>query len=203
MACIVIVALVLWIFGKNAIDPAMVALVLVCGMVIAGIIKWDDLVGNKAAWNVLIWFATLVTLAEGLSRVGFAVWFAKYSASHLSGLAPIPVMIALVSLFFAVHYLFASVMAHVAAILPVILLAGVSVPGVPVATFAFLLCLSLGIMGIITPYATGPSPVYFGSGYIPRKDFWMLGFVFGLVFLASLLVIGIPYHTMFLTMVNK
>ena len=196
MAAIVIVALVLWIFGKNVIDPSMVALVLVCGMVLLGIINWDDVVGNKQAWNVLIWFATLVALADGLSRVGFAVWFAKYSAAHLHGLAPIPTMIALVALFFGVHYLFASAMAHVVAILPVILLAGAAVPGVPVATFALLLCMSLGIMGIITPYATGPSPVYFGSGYIPRKDFWVLGCVFGLVFLGALLLIGIPYNAL-------
>ncbi len=199
MAGIVVVALVLWIFGKAFIDPGMVALVLVCGMIVLGIIRWDDLIGNKSAWNVLVWFATLVTLAEGLSRVGFAVWFARYSASHLSGLSPVLVMIALVALFFGVHYLFASTMAHATAVLPVILLAGASVPGVPVATFALLLSMSLGIMGIITPYATGPSPVYYGSGYIPPKDFWRLGFVFGLIFLAALLLIGIPYHTMFLT----
>jgi L-tartrate/succinate antiporter len=54
-------------------------------------------------------------------------------------------------------------------------------------------------MGIITPYATGPGPVFFGCGYIPRKDFWVLGLVFGVIFLAVLLVIGVPYNTMFIT----
>jgi L-tartrate/succinate antiporter len=87
----------------------------------------------------------------------------------------------------------------VAAILPVILLAGAAIPGVPIRTFALLLCLSLGLMGIITPYATGPGPVFFGCGYIPRKDFWVLGLVFGVIFLAVLLVIGVPYNTMFLS----
>jgi len=198
MAGIVVVALVLWIFGKNLIDPAMVAVVLVCLMVISGIIHWDDVLSNKSAWNVLVWFATLVTLAEGLSKVGFATWFAKYAASHLSGLSPIPAMIALVVIFFGVHYLFASVTAHVAAIVPVILLAGAAIPGLPITTFALLLCLSLGLMGILTPYATGPSPVYFGCGYISRKDFWVLGLVFGIIFLALLLVIGVPYNTMFM-----
>jgi L-tartrate/succinate antiporter len=37
---------------------------------------------------------------------------------------------------------------------------------------ALLPCLTLGIMGIITPYGTGPSPVYFGSGYLPTVNFW-------------------------------
>jgi L-tartrate/succinate antiporter len=54
-------------------------------------------------------------------------------------------------------------------------------------------------MGILTPYATGPSPVYFGCGYISRRDFWVLGLVFGVIFLAVLLVIGVPYNTMFLS----
>ena len=51
----------------------------------------------------------------------------------------------------------------------------------------------LNRVGVITPYATGPAPVYFGSGFIPRKDFWVLGFVFGLIYLTVLLGAGIPY----------
>jgi L-tartrate/succinate antiporter len=48
-------------------------------------------------------------------------------------------------------------------------------------------------MGILTPYATGPSPIYFGSGYISRKDFWRLGLIFGTISLVLLLVLGTPY----------
>ena len=39
---------------------------------------------------------------------------------------------------------------------------GSTIPGIPMAQYAMLLCLTLGIMGIISPYATGPSPVYYG-----------------------------------------
>lgn len=197
MAATVILALVLWIFGRNFVDATMVAVVLVSVMVIIGIIQWEDVLANQSAWNVLVWFATLVTLAEGLNKVGFATWFAEFSASFLGGLPPIPVMVILVAIFFGVHYMFASITAHVAAILPVILLAGSAIPGVPTKTFAMLLCLSLGLMGILTPYATGPSPVYFGSGFIPRKDFWVLGLTFGVIFLAALLIIGVPYLLIF------
>jgi len=196
MAGIVIVALVLWIFGQKFIDPTMVAVVLLSLMVVLGIIQWEDVLGNKTAWNVLVWFATLVTLAEGLNKVGFATWFAKYCSAALSGMSPVPVMIALVVIFFGVHYFFASITAHVASILPVILLAGSAVPGLPVNTFALLLVISLGLMGIITPYATGPSPVYFGSGFVPRRDFWVLGLIFGVIFLAALVGIGVPYIMM-------
>jgi L-tartrate/succinate antiporter len=52
-----------------------------------------------------------------------------------------------------------------------------------------LLCLTSGLMGIITTIATGPSPVYCGSGYLPSKDFWRLGVIFLTVFFA----IGVPW----------
>ena len=60
----------------------------------------------------------------------------------------------------------------------------------------YLAALTLGIMGILTPYATGPSPVYYGSGYIPSKDFWRLGIIFGVIFFAALLLIGLPWIAM-------
>ena len=84
-------------------------------------------------------------------------------------------MIVLVLVFFFTHYLFASVTAHVTALLPVMLAVGTTIPGIDMPQFALLLCLTLGIMGMLTPYATGPSPVYYGSGYLPAKDYWMLG----------------------------
>lgn len=193
MGLLVILALALWIFGGAFIDATLVALVVISLMILTGVVKWDDIVSNKAAWNVLVWFATLVTLAGGLSTVGFIKWFAASAAGAMTGMSALVVMVLLVVLFFVIHYMFASVTAHVTAILPVFLAAGMAIPGLPVNTYALLLCFSLGIMGIITPYATGPSPVYFGSGYVSRKHFWTLGLVFGVIFLVALLVIGVPW----------
>ena len=99
----------------------------------------------------------------------------------------------LVALFFLVHYFFASLSAHTAAVLPVVLAVGTKIPGIPVLPFALLLVYGLGLMGVISPYATGPSPVYYGSGYISRTAFWTLGLIFGLIFLAALLIIGMPW----------
>ena len=103
------------------------------------------------------------------------------------------IVVMLLVLFFVVHYLFASITAHVTALLPVFLTTAAVIPGVNIKLLAMLLCVSLGIMGIITPYATGPSPIYYGSGFVSRKDFWLQGFIFGAIFLAALLIIGVPY----------
>lgn len=192
MTGLVVMALGLWIFGGRIIDPTMVALVAISLMLICRVVSWDDILGNKPVWNVLVWFATLVALADGLNKVGFVGWFGKNTAALLTGYSPLVVMVMLVGLFFFIHYLFASLTAHTTAVLPVILATGAAVPGMPVREFALLLCFSLGIMGVITPYATGPAPVYYGSGFLPRKDFWRLGMVFGLLFLGALLLLGIP-----------
>jgi L-tartrate/succinate antiporter len=162
-------------------------------MLLLRIVTWQEILANKDAWNVLVLLATLFGLAEGLNKVGFVTWFANGSAAALVGLSPTVVMAALVAVFFLVHYMFASITAHVTAMLPVVLAAGAAVPGVPVKPFALLLCYSLGMMGIITPYATGPAPVFYGSGYVSRKEFWTLGLIFGLLFLTALVGIGTPY----------
>ena len=54
-------------------------------------------------------------------------------------------------------------------------------------------CLTLGIMGVLTPFATGPSPVYYGSGYPPAKDYWRLGAIFGAFFIAVMLIVAVPW----------
>jgi L-tartrate/succinate antiporter len=146
---------------------------------------------------VLVWFATLVTLTEGLRLVKFLDWFAAITAGALKGM-PIVVMVGfLVAIFFLVHYMFASLVAHTAALLPVFLAIAMAVPEMPIKLIALMFCYTLGLMGILTPYAMGPSPIYYGSGYIERKSFWALGLIFGLIFLLVLLAVGYPYMRWF------
>lgn len=205
MIALVVLAIFLWItgsnsmfslpyFGSNFINATTVVLVGVALMIVTGIVTWDEILANKGAWNVLVWFATLVTLANGLNTVGFVRWFADLASQPLKGLDPIMVMVLLVALFFFIHYFFASLSAHTNAVLPLVLGVGIKLlPAAMVAPFALLCVYALGLMGIITPYATGPGPVYYGSGYVSRTDFWKLGLIFGVIFIVGLLLIGVPY----------
>jgi len=196
LAALVFVALALWIFAGDVINATTVAIAVIAMMVIGRVVTWDDILANKPAWNTLVWFATLVALADGLARVGFVKWFAETVGAQMVGVSPMVAMLGLVAVFFFTHYLFASITAHVTAMLPVVLAVGLGIPGMDMRTFAMLLALTLGIMGILTPYATGPSPVYYGSGYIPAKDYWRLGAIFGIVFFAALLLLGVPWMAM-------
>lgn len=82
---------------------------------------------------------------------------------------------------------------YTTALLPVILVIGISVPGIPVKEFAILLAVELGIMGVITPFADAASPIYANSGYIPPAGYRRLGTIFGVLFLGTTLVLGVPW----------
>ena len=196
LAALVVLALALWIFGGDVINATTVALVVISLMLLTAVFSWEDMITNKAAWNTLAWFATLVALADGLSKVGFVKWFADSVAAHMGGFTPGMAMVALILVFYFTHYLFASVTAHTTAMLPVMLAVGSTIPGMNMLQFALSLAFTLGLMGILTPYATGPSPVYYGSGYLPTADYWKLGGVFGVLFIAVFLLLGLPWMAM-------
>jgi len=183
LLALVMVALVLWIGGAKYVDATVAAMLVLGAMVMLGVVSWKDILGTGDAWNVLVWFATLVTLASGLAETKFVDWVARSLSPIVAGHGTIMAMTLLVGAFFFLHYLFASITAHVSALLQVFLAVAVTIPGISPAAWALLLVYPLGLMGILTPYGTGPSPIYYGSGYIKGKDFWILGLILGLVFL--------------------
>lgn len=192
LSVLVVCAILLWVFGSSIIDPTLVAIAGIALMLVFGVVTWDDMAKNHAAWTTLVLLATLVTLAEGLSRAGFVKWFADFVAAHVGGYSPTLILVMLVAVYFFSHYMFASLTAHTTAMMPMMLAAGLGIPGLPAPTLAMALALTTGIMGVITPYATGPGLAYYNSGYLPSADFWRLGTIFGLIFLATLLIIGVP-----------
>ena len=193
MAVVTILALAFWIFAGAWLNATTVGFIALALMFLTKTLMWHEVLAYQSAWNVLVWFGTLVTLADGLSRVGFVSWFADRAVAALSGVSITMMVPLFVALFFAAHYFFASLTAHATALLPAFLVAGTAVPGMRVRPLMLALCYAVGLMGVLTPYATGPAPIYFGSGYISRKEFWTLGLVFGLLYLLTLLALGLPY----------
>jgi L-tartrate/succinate antiporter len=196
LAVLVIGAILLWIFAGDFMDPALAAFAAISLMLVLGVVTWDDMVKNHAAWTTIVLLATLVTLADGLSRAGFIKWFADYVALHAGGFSPGLMIAMLITIYFVSHYMFASLTAHTTAMMPMMLAAAMGIPGVPIAAVAIGLAMTTGIMGVLTPYATGAALPYYNSGYIPPADFWRLGAIFGVIFLGALLLIGVPLLAM-------
>ena len=190
---LVCLALALWIGATSRVDPAVSAMFVVLLMVTLGVVSWNDVIGHAQAWNVLIWFATLVTLAGGLAETGFIQWVARSLAPMLERFGPYTAIVALVGSYFFLHYFFASITAHAASMLPVFLAIAVTIPGVSPKQWGLLLSYPLGLMGVLTTYTAGHNPIYYGSGYISRRAFWSLGLVLGVFYLAAYLAIAVPW----------
>ena len=193
MAALALIALVLWIFAAASLNATTVAIVIFVLMLLTGIITWDDVLAYRQAWNMLIWFGALVALADGLRISGFLKWFAASASDQMKGLPILWIVVLMVAIYYLIHYMFASLTAHATALLPVFLTAVVAVPNMPLKLVAMLLCYTSGFSCLLTPYASGPSAIYYGSGFILRKDFWRLGAIFGLILLLFLLFLGLPY----------
>ena len=193
MGGLALMALAGWILATAYIAPVMVSLIVIALMVVTGVVTWNDILGNRQAWNVFLWFGTTVALADGLNQVGFLNWIAQRSAAGLAGLPVLVTAVGLVAVFFISHYLFSSATAHATAVLPAFLAAVVVVPGMPVRPVVYTLLFALGLMGVITPYATGPAPIWASAGYITAGEFWKMGTLMGLLYLGVLLAVELPF----------
>ena len=129
---LVVLGLALWVFGGTVVNATTVVLIIISLMLVTGIVDWQSITEHRQAWNTLVWFATLIAMADGLNQTGFVKWSAGLIGSHLAGVSPIAAAVLLVTVFFFSHYLFASGVAHVTAMLPVILAVGAGVPGLPI-----------------------------------------------------------------------
>ena len=153
LSALVLLAITLWMFGGAYVEATTAALIVISLMLTMRVVSWKEMAGNHTAWTTLTLLATLVTLAGGLSRTGFVKWFADGVAA--GGLSPTFTIMALVTVYFCSHYMFASLTAHTSAMMPVMLAVGLGIPGVPADKLALALALTTGIMGVITPHATG------------------------------------------------
>ncbi|MBI3826719.1 MAG: anion permease [Candidatus Rokubacteria bacterium] len=96
-------------------------------------------------------------------------------------------------MFFFAHYLLATASGHATALLPVFLLIAVGVPTLSGKFWGLLFGYTLGLMGVLTPYATGPLPIYYACGYIRKRDFWLYGLIVGVFFFTVYMLIGVPW----------
>lgn len=193
LTILIVCALLLWVFGGSLIEPAMVGLVVGAIMLLTGIISWNDVLEYKAAWSTFFWFAMLIALASGLDQVGFISWFGERFGHYMQRWSPFNAVLVMTIVFFALHYFFAGATTQVIALLPAFLSAAHYIPGIDMHFLILMLVPTIGIMGILTPYGTGPSPVYFGSGYIESGMGWRLGAIFGGIYLAVWMLIGMPW----------
>jgi hypothetical protein len=68
----------------HGINYAVVALVGICVLLVTGVLSWEDVISERAAWDVFIWYGGLVRMAEALGETGITKRFAEASAGFTS-----------------------------------------------------------------------------------------------------------------------
>jgi DASS family divalent anion:Na+ symporter len=174
----------------HGLHPAVVACGGVSLIVLAGVIRWDDVIEERRAWDALIWFGGLIMMADGLNRLGVIKAFADSLAEGLRGWGPMAALVALVLAYTYVHYGFASMTAHITALYPAFLLLAVA-NGAPALVAALALAYFSNLNASLTHYGTGSAPIFFGSGYVGQVTWWRVGFVVVLFNLTIWLGLGL------------
>lgn len=138
-----------------------------------GAVDWKALLKDHAAWDTVIWFSVIISVATGLSDLGFIKWMAGLLGSLIHGFGTMETFVLLGVLYIYVHYLFATASGHVAA-LYVPFAATAIAAGAPPMMVAICFGILSNLMWGNTEYGDGPGPIYFVQGYFTRPRFYKI-----------------------------
>lgn len=165
----------LWMTSAlHGLHYALVALVGVCVLLLSGVLDWDDVLGERAAWDVFVWYGGLVMMAEQLGRTGLTKRFAEGAAGFTAGWVWWGALAALLLIYFYAHYGFASITAHVTAMYVPFLIV-ITAAGAPVYLAVLSLAYLSNLSASLTHYGTTPAPIWFGAGYVKQRTWWGIG----------------------------
>ena len=180
----------LWVTTAiHHIDIAITALLGAVVLLLSGVLKWEQVVANKAAWDIFIWYGGLVRLGHALGEAGITKAFAGSVAAIFPGAGWVALLTVALLIYFYSHYGFASITAHILAMFAPfgeVLIAKGAPPGLVVFSLACFSNLAAGL----TNYGTTPSPMFFAQHYVPFRKWWSVGFVVSLVNLAIWSTVG-------------
>ena len=176
----------------HGVPNTFVALGGLSAILLTRVLKWDDILSERRAWDALIWFAVLVMMADALNEAGVIKIFSGRLFGVMHGWPWPAVLLLVVIAYYYIHYSFASMTAHVLALYPGFLAAAVA-GGVPPLLAALPLAYFSSLNAATTHYGTGSAPVFFEAGYVRQGDWWRFGFLISLVDMAIWLGVGMPW----------
>lgn len=183
----------LWITTKlHSIDYAAVAMLGISVLLITGVLDWEDIISEKAAWAVFIWYGGLIRMAEALGQTGLTKRFAETAAGLTTGWKWWLALASLLLIYFYAHYVFASITAHATAMFVPFLIV-ILAAGTPVNLAVLSLAYFSNLGASLTHYGTTPAPIYFGAGYTTQRTWWTLGLITSFVTIVIWSLVGFTW----------
>jgi DASS family divalent anion:Na+ symporter len=167
----------LWIFSK--LDASIPAMLGASVLLLSGALDWADLMADRIAWDVFIWYGGLFELARALGEAGVTQALASGINVALAPYSTVTLFIVALLVYFYSHYGFASITAHTLAMYPAFCAVMLS-RGVPPGLAAFSLACFGNLCAALTNYGTTPAPMFFAQGYVTFGAWWRIGFIVSL-----------------------
>ena len=190
VAAIFVSVCALWIASPlHHLDITVPALLGSAVLLLTGVLTWNDVVSDRTAWDIFVWYGGLLQLGKALNEAGVTREFARGVGAAFSGAGWVTLLVIALLVYFYVHYGFASITAHMLAMFPpfaAVLLSRGAPTGLVIFSFACFANLAAGL----TNYGTTPSPMFFAHGYVAFQKWWKMGFVVSLANLAIWSTIG-------------
>ena len=160
----------------HKIDYPVVALIGSSALLLTRVIDWEDMIAERGAWDVFIWYGGMVRMAEALGETGITKRFAEVAASFTTGWKWSAALAVLALIYFYAHYGFASITAHASAMF-IPFLVVVTAAGAPPYLAVLILAYFSNLSASLTHYGTTPGPIFFGTGYVKQQTWWKLGLI--------------------------
>ncbi len=160
----------------STLDYAIPPLLGVCALLVSGVLEWSDLIGERGAWDVFIWYGGLVRMAEALGETGITKRFAEAAGALTVGWIWWVALAVLLLIYFYAHYGFASITAHASAMYTPFLVV-ILAAGAPTYIAVLSLAYFSNLDASLTHYGTTPAPIWFGADYVKQRTWWWLGLI--------------------------
>ncbi len=160
----------------STLDYAIPPLMGVGALLVSGVLEWSDLIGERGAWDVFIWYGGLVRMAEALGETGITKRFAEAAGALTVGWIWWLALAVLLLIYFYAHYGFASITAHASAMYTPFLVVTLAA-GAPTYVAVLALAYFSNLDASLTHYGTTPAPIWFGADYVKQRTWWWLGLI--------------------------
>jgi divalent anion:Na+ symporter, DASS family len=171
----------LWVTGPlHGLDIALTAMLGAVALLYSGVLCWEDIVRNRAAWDIFLWYGGLLRLGKALAEAGVTQAFADGVSQTLAGAGWVLLLGLALPIYFYAHYGFASITAHILAMYTPFVAVLVA-RGAPVGLTVFAFACFTNLAAALTNYGTTPSPMFFAQDYVSFRIWWKTGFVVSLV----------------------
>jgi divalent anion:Na+ symporter, DASS family len=171
----------MWVTSDiHKVDITLTALFGSVALLLTGVLTWEDVKNERAAWDIFIWYGGLLMLGKALNETKVTSEFARIVGELFGGTGWPLLFAAALLIYFYAHYAFASITAHILAMYPAFL-AVLLLKGAPVGLMVFAFACFANFSAGLTNYGTTPSPMFFAHDYVSLKTWWRVGAVVSVV----------------------